>query len=113
MNVRVVDDDQSILMLLEVLFEADGIHPIITGSDFARLFDPACWEDIDGALVDGHLGGKITGFDILNYLKENHPHIKRVLFTAMDLHSNDVEGLADVLLTKPAKVQDVVEAFTS
>ena len=112
MKIRVVDDDQSIIHLLTVLFQAEGLDPVITGSDFDRLFKPEAWEGIEGALVDGHLGaGTETGFDLLNYLKENHPHIKRVLFTGMDIEPSEVEGLVDVLLVKPARTDQIVNAF--
>lgn len=111
MNVRVVDDDESIIHLLQVFFEADGLNPIITGSDFDRLFKPEAWEGIDGALVDAHLGRNGTGFDLLAYLKENHPHIRRVLFTGMDIEASEVEGLVDVLIIKPAKAEEIMAAF--
>lgn len=112
MKIRVVDDDFSIVHLLTVLFEAEGLDPVITGSDFGRLFEPGAWEGIEGALIDGHLGsGTETGFDLLHYLKENHPHIKRVLFTGMDIEASEVEGLVDVLLIKPARTDQIVDAF--
>ena len=110
-RVRIVDDDISIVELLRVILEeVEGVEPVITGSDFGRLFYPEAWEGIDGALVDCHLKDKITGFDVLGYLKANHPHIRRVAFTAMSLHPDELGDLA-MLLEKPGSANQIARLF--
>lgn len=112
MKVRVVDDDRSIIQLMTIILDQlEGIEPVITGSDFERLFAPEPWEGIDGALVDMNLGSSVTGADILKYLYDNHPEIRRVAFTAMQLPPEDVGDLAHVLLTKPADAHQIAEAL--
>lgn len=111
-KIRVVDDDVTIIELIKVILEeVEGIEPVITGSDFQRLFKAKHWEGIDGALIDCHLRSTVTGFDILHYLKENHPHIRRVAFTAMQIDTAELGDLAHVLLTKPSSPNDIAEAF--
>lgn len=112
MKVRVIDDDHSIIMLLQIILEElEDIDAIITGSDFERLFEPELWEDIDGALIDLNLRSHVTGADILAYLYEHHPHIRRVAFTALQFAPQDLAELAHVVLTKPADAHQIGEAL--
>lgn len=97
--------------LLTVILEHYGnLSPVITDRNFTDLFTPEPWENIFGAVVDCHLQDSITGFDILAYLKNHHPHIKRVAFTAMDISQEDLGDLATVVL-KPSLAAGIVKVF--
>lgn len=112
MRVRVVDDDHSIIMLLDIILNRlEDIDAVITGSDFDRLLSPEAWEGIDGAVVDLHLKSPTTGADILFYLLENHPEIRRVAFTAMQFPPEELNVLAHAVVTKPADAHTIAEAL--
>lgn len=112
MRVRVVDDDRSIIELMTIILdELQQIDPVITGSDFDRLFEAEVWEGIDGALVDLNLRSEVTGADILAYLKEHHPHIRRVAFTAMQFPPDELNDFAHVVLSKPADARQIAGAL--
>lgn len=112
MKVRVVDDDASIIMLLDIILNRlEGIDAVITGSDFDRLLSPKAWEGIDGAVVDLHLQSPTTGADVLFYLLENHPEIRRVAFTAMQFPPEELADLAHAVVTKPANAHEIAEAL--
>ena len=111
--VRVVEDTPDIAAYLKesITLTRDDIHVITTTAEFDRLLrDDHAWEDVDAAIVDMMLPG-VSGADILRYLSEVHPHIRRVVLTASLPHAQDAESLADVVLFKPARINDILDAL--
>ena len=110
-RVRVIDDDSTIIHLLTIILEFEDIVPVITGSDFDRLLEAKAWHNIDAALVDMNLRSAVTGADLLSYLEDNHPDVRRVAFTGMDLKADELGTLAHAVITKPADAQQIAEAL--
>ncbi|HVF75502.1 MAG TPA: response regulator [Acidimicrobiales bacterium] len=110
MRVRIVEDTKALAHLLRLGLEDEG-HDVVTSTrEFERLLTPAPWEDVDAALIDLYLPG-IKGTDILRYLLDHHPEVKRVAMTASLSMADDAVGLARAVLVKPFRTADLVEAL--
>lgn len=90
--------------------DAPDIQVETTTSDFESLLSPDPWDGIDVAVSDLMLGA-ISGQDILRYLREHHPHIRRIAMTAALVSAAEVTGLADQVLVKPFPSGDLIEAI--
>lgn len=108
-RVLIVEDEVDLANLLKVVLrtkcEAEAIS-----KDFANLLTTDVWESVDVAIVDINLGEDITGIDILEYLQKNHPYITRVAYTAVPRFAEESRAVANVVLTKPAELEDIEEA---
>lgn len=110
--VRVVEDDPELAILIGRWID-DDLEVKITDRNFHDLLSPSLWEGVDAALVDLMLrGGPIptSGVQVLEYLREHHPEIRRVVWTAMQWPVLE-EGLADVVLLKPAMGSEISQAL--
>lgn len=101
MHVRLVEDRSDLILLLHhILNLRGGADLSVTTNDFDRLFSVESWEGVDVALVDIMLGDpEISGIDVLRFLKQNLPNIRRVVYSAV-AHQKEFADLADVVLTK-------------
>lgn len=113
--VRIVDDSREMAEMLRVLLEHEDLRVAVTCEDFPILLSPTLWEGVSVALVDLNLGfGQIHGVDVLGYLRENHPDIKRIVLTAASDKAPPVADtlgeLADAVLSKPADLAHIVKA---
>jgi DNA-binding NtrC family response regulator len=111
--VRIVDDNRDIAEMVSALLSIEGIPNAITSEDFDLLLHVDRWSGIRVALVDLHLGEPTTGEDILGFLKENCPNIRRVVFSATgDVGSEQeqmrLRELAHAVLVKPAEIGDIL-----
>ena len=101
MHVRLVDDSPEIALWLKQALELTDLDfdIITTTREFERLLTPAPWEDVDIAVVDIMLPG-LSGKDILRYLANVHPAVRRIAITASVPSADEVraEGLADVVI---------------
>lgn len=100
MKVRLVEDNDDLTMLIKHMLEPE-VELVITSRDFEQLLTREPWHGIDTALVDILLGEPdIDGRDILRWLKEERPDIRRVCFSAVANVYPELAALADVVLTK-------------
>lgn len=109
--VRIVDDEPIIGEMLSTLLSLEGIPNTVTSQDFDTLLAPERWEGITTALVDLNLSEDVSGEDVLAYLKEHHPNIRRIVLSAIT-DTADVKtrlgGLAHAVLTKPSEIVDIL-----
>ena len=111
--IRVVEDDRVIADLLRMLLEHEGFTVAVTAEDFPLLLAPTLWEQVDTAIVDLQLNDPhINGVEILEYLTEHHPSVRRVVLSAVSDIPNLIQALgpvADVVLRKPTDIAEIVK----
>jgi DNA-binding NtrC family response regulator len=109
--VRIVEDSDVLAEMLGFLLDMEGVRHCKTTNNFQLLLGPDCWEGVTTVLCDLDLGGPITGVMVLEYLKETHPWIKRVVLSAVaEVRGERVLSLAHAVLAKPADLEKIVEA---
>jgi DNA-binding response OmpR family regulator len=111
-RVRIVEDNDDIAFMLARQIESDAPHldATMTTTGFPELLAPEPWEGIDAAVVDVMLPG-ISGIDILRWLAEYRPGIRRVAMTAGLIEATEATGYAHCVLIKPFHTRDLVEAL--
>lgn len=113
MNVLIADDSHEITDLVRMVAR-DYVDLVVQVWDhFPALLTPAPWTDIDVAIVDIMLP-EMSGVDVLLYLQSDHPHIKRIAFTASYMGQEDVRkhpGLVEHVLRKPCTPEDILAAI--
>lgn len=116
MRVVVVEDHEDLAHLLVEQLTHEGLEVVSYTENFERLLSPRPWENVDAAVVDywlrpgAFLPDDPEGYPILEYLRDSHPHIRRVIYSAIGAESVP-DGLAHVVLTKPAHVDKLLEAI--
>lgn len=113
MRVRVVDDDLLIAEMVAAGLTMYEIDVVTTTGDFAALIDTRPWEGVEAAIVDMMLGSTVSGETILRYLYDHHPHVRRILFSAVGELGVIPQELPDVVITKPAAIGLLVEAVSA
>lgn len=105
--VRIIDDNRDIAEMVSTLLSLEGIANAITSEDFDLLLHTDRWSSVRVALIDLNLGSDTTGQDILTFLRDHLPNIRRVVLSATgDL--GDLNGLAHAVLVKPAEMADIL-----
>lgn len=111
MIVRVVDDNEDIAQMIKLMLQREGIAVMTTVIDESCLLHRCPWVDVDAALVDLTMPG-ISGEEVLRYLHEHFPDIRRVVLTAAIASVQEsVYDLADCVLGKPATADDILSAI--
>jgi len=109
--VRIVEDSDVLSDMLALMMELEGIRYCKTTNNFHLLIGPELWTGVSAVLCDLDLGGSTTGEMVLEYLKETHPWIKRVVLSAVaDVSSERIKDLAHVALAKPTNQSCIAEA---
>ncbi|MGH9042663.1 MAG: response regulator [Acidimicrobiia bacterium] len=109
MKVALVEDDQALAALEAAVLEHDHDVTVIAG-DFAELLTDAPWAGVDVAVVDLMLPG-VAGEAIVRYLRDHHPHIRRVVATAKPFHElAELLPDAHTVLLKPFSPDQLREA---
>lgn len=108
-RVRVVEDTPEIALLAKFLLEQSDHDVLTTTGEFDRVFRDEVWEGIDVAIVDLMLPG-VSGKEILLWLFEHRPDIRRVVMTASLPSAEEVMGLAEATLIKPFSLSDLIRA---
>lgn len=112
-RVRIVEDHEDLRALLALMLGHAEVETVVTEvGDFPYLLSAEAWEDISAGIVDINLGKDVTGWDVLKYMKDNHPHVTRIVFTAYPQSSfaKDELELIDIFLQKPVHTQDILRA---
>lgn len=113
-KILVVDDDQSILKVLNLRLEAKG-YQVSTAIKADKAIDKAKSEVFDLALVDLKLNGK-NGIDVMEELHEVNPELPVIILTAYGTINSAVESIkkgAYGYLTKPFDYQDLLHKIDS
>lgn len=114
MHVRIIEDERMIAEMLQVLLVSHGHPTVVTCENFADVLTPLPWVGIDAVLVDLMLGEATTGVDVLAYLAEFQPKIRRIVLSALD-SGGDLRQAAhrytDMFLTKPLGIDTILTAL--
>lgn len=99
MRVVLVDDDADIRIFAGVALgdrhdveSFPGVDAAIAGAD---------WGHTDAAIIDVMMPGR-SGDELVNWLVDNHPHVRRIVCTAMgtDIQADRFHQAHDIV-TKP------------
>jgi len=107
-TVLIVDDDASIIMLLEEFLSMEGYKSITAGSaeEALKLVGN---HKIEIAILDLKLP-QMSGIDLLKILRESQPHIDAVMLTGFSTVETAIEALrlgAYDYLTKPFNIEEL------
>lgn len=106
----IVEDDEGIAHLQAVLLRDTHEVTLIT-HDFSRAMDDALWKKASVGVFDLMLGGEVGGDEIALWVGTRHPHVRRVICTAVPVSElADVAEMADYVLSKPFTPKQFLEA---
>jgi len=107
-KILIIDDEKSILDLLSVVFEKEG-YSVETSLSATRAVDLIDKQDFDLIISDIKMP-KMSGMELLRYVRENRPDIPIVMITAYGTIKQAVEalkaGAADYVV-KPFDVEEL------
>lgn len=109
MNILVVEDAQDDAHLIQFMLAREGHAVELRTSGFADLIDEFDWASLNSILCDQSLDG-YDGKDLFEWLKRNHPHVRRVMITGSSM-TNEIQAHADKVLIKPVKPEGILEAL--
>lgn len=107
-----LDDNEDLNYLFLTFFNMEeGIDYVkgFTRASDAKKWDG--WERIDVALID-YMMPESSGVEFAEWLKQNHPRVKRVLLTAINpMDEFELESLQvfHFVLTKPIRPSKLIE----
>ncbi len=90
-NILVIDDEQNYLFLLETLLEEQG-YSVTTLQDPELALDYLAESEVDIVITDMKMA-KVSGQDILEYVKKNYPFIPVLIMTAYGSIDGAVEAM--------------------
>lgn len=112
-HILIIEDEADMAALLGIVLaydfpETEGhVIKTLTG-DFSLALRPEVYKGVTTAIVDLMLPLEhdpddltIPGVRILQYLRDYHPHVWRIAFTAVEWRIED-PALADQIVSKPA-----------
>jgi len=107
-KILIIDDEQSILDLLDMVFKKQG-YAVETALSADKAFKLIDEDEIDLVLTDVKLPQK-SGMDILKHIRENKPEIPVIMITAYGTIKQAVEafksGAVDYVL-KPFDIEEL------
>ena len=101
-RILVVDDDVSILKVLQMRLESEG-YAVVAASEIREAKERSAGESFDIALLDLKLDGG-TGIDLMKSLREVDPDLPVIILTAHGTIESAVEAMKEgaySYLTKP------------
>ncbi len=107
-KILIIDDEKSILDLLSVVFEKEG-YSVETSLSATRAVDLIDKQDFDLIISDIKMP-KMSGMELLRYVRENRPDIPIVMITAYGTIKQAVEALkagATDYVVKPFDVEEL------
>lgn len=111
MKVVVVEDNPAINELYQ-LWLKDNYEVVIVGEHFEQVLVPDFWDGVDAAIIDLLLSSTVTGVDVLDWLHENAPHVRKVVVSALVKVIEKVpHSVADARLVKPFHIDELHEAL--
>ena len=114
-NVLVVEDDAGTAQIVQRVLNAAGYRTRAAGNRAQIAEELGRTPQPDLILLDVVLAPGLSGFDILNKLRQHEglKHIPVIMLTSMSKREHIVQGLglgADAYLTKPARPSALVDA---
>ncbi len=114
-RVLVVDDDEDLLFLAEkFLKEEDSRFELVSVNTDQEALQILEEEEFDAIVCDHYLGPhSMTGLDLLEWIRETHPHIPFIIFTGRSQEAVAIRALnlgADFYLKKGS--QDIKDLFS-
>ena len=112
-SVMLVEDDRTMIRLLQTLFEIEGFEviPLAAGAD---ILESIRQNNPDIILLDVHLkdphGKEINGFDLLGLIRQD-PELKdaKVLMSSgIDFRDKSIQEGADGFLLKPYMPDELI-----
>lgn len=108
-SVMVVDDNRYLAKTTAMVLEPLG-YEVHIASNAKQALQLATAHDIDAALIDIDLKGRVNGVDLLNAMRTLRPTMRAVLTTGLDTH--DVDAPEDVpVLRKPYRATELANVF--
>lgn len=109
----VVDDDEDVALMVVTALALAGFEAVSCTQGFEVLFGPAPWRGVEVAVVDRYLGDRLDGAEILRYLRDAHPGIRRLLYSGSNPVTTPgglgLPGLCDRIVLK-GDIHELVEA---
>lgn len=109
LQLLLVDDEEQFLSTMKILLERRGINTIAcnNGTAALELLDAL---PIDVIVLDIKMPG-LNGLDVLNKVKQNHPHVEVILLSGHASAETAEEGLkrgAFDFLSKPSRISEIL-----
>lgn len=113
-RVLIIDDEPAMAKVAALQLAPHAVVTIFDGDreTLVDLEDDTPWRNVDVALVDFKMA-PVDGCEIIFYLFDHHPHIRRVLVTAAEFEMMRTPGLeqrCDRILFKPYSLHTLVDA---
>ena len=112
-RMLVVDDEESLRMVLNSLLKAQG-HDVTTAASGPEAIESMDKEDFEVMISDIRMN-PMDGMELLGITREKHPDIAVIMLTAYSSVATAIEALklgAFDYLTKPFKVDELIGAVT-
>ncbi len=110
-RILYVEDNPNNMLLVQRIVEADGCT-LLPAKDGESGWETAVTERPDLILMDLHLPGSMTGFDLTRKIKQNANlrHIPIIALTAFgnaEAEQGCLDAGCDAFLTKPADIRQI------
>jgi DNA-binding NtrC family response regulator len=116
MNVIIIEDNEEIARLQCRFLQAKGDNCLPVTARFAdMLVVGLLWGDADAVVVDLNLGeddngAGLTGLDVLQWVAEHYPEVRRILSTAATI-TPEMRDCVHTVLRKPYTINDLHSAI--
>lgn len=108
-QILIIDDEKNYLLVLEALLEEEG-YTVTALSDPAMALAYLDESEVDVVITDMKMPG-MSGQDVLEHVRRNHPHIPVMIMTAFGTIDRAVEAMksgAFDYITKPFANDDIL-----
>lgn len=104
MRLAIVEDMGDLAALYQVLLSNHDVAVVFSSALAAKAWTG--WDTVDAVVTDQRLGKDMTGSDLLAWLAQDHPDVRRVLVSAYS-PSEEAKSHAHVYADKSDFVDDV------
>ena len=100
-KIMLIDDDETMISLLQTLLEMDGFE-VVTTSNWGSIPDDVLASEAELLLMDCILP-EVDGLDVLVELRREKAlrHLRIIMTSGMDMEYRSMAGGADAFLLKP------------
>lgn len=108
-KICLIDDEQSILDVLESYLEAKGHQVVSFSNPMTFLDNKGQFDDVEAFLVDWKLPG-IEGIEIVKQIRSENKYVPIFMLTACDSEEDIIKGIesgADDYITKPCNLKEL------
>jgi DNA-binding NtrC family response regulator len=112
-KVVLVDADEDLVAAMWMMLERQGYSVVGAYPSVRIAQEQSDWDIIDSAAVNYMLQGEDTGDALIQWLHDNHPHVRRVLMTAFSNGHLPPEATrnAHTVIRKPFSSRLLAEAL--